>query len=575
MSASELSDVVIRRIIKDFSTRLFDKNRNPIALLDNEVRNQTDKNQDGIVSESSLNILKAQFGRAYSEASTGKKFIKQDVEKYKNFSTVYSYLKGQKDTKEAIQYLVQETIKMLNTRNLFNDFFSWYQKTYGNLVEQRDSSGKVTGFIAKGMEHRQFNDRFNQFLLSKGFAEKTIEFFAANTDAGHFIGVFNLKFAKIFDLSIENVNNFSDFTVSFNPSITKGLEEKDLADAEKLRKNFENILKLLAEADAVSSNLLPDTTLVVRTSKDVYGSGTRPLSSTSFEISYLNTRAGRKINGIGKRIKNLVEKTKRPLVDSATQEAKTSDFKQDLGELFNSASKLGEYIEELGSFYDRRLKLDPVQKKIIDDLRARSNELAQILSNAKGSDSIIDSISKTIVNTLSGKKIPARQYTSVKGKETYSAGGINPKNKDFKAPKIATNKQPVNTAPIKKKINLNLQAKAGGLKATAPSLFSLHNLLNLKLQQVVRENMGTGNRRDVLNYRSGRFAQSVEVTNVSESRSGAVTAFYTYMKNPYATFSQGGKQQYPRSRDPKTLISKSIRQVAQELAVNRLRTVLV
>jgi hypothetical protein len=574
MSASQLSDVVVRRIIRDFSTRLFDNKRNPIALLDNEVRNQTDKNQDGIVSESSLEILKSQFGRAYTIASTRKKFIKQDVEKYKSFSTVYSYLKGQKDTQEALKDLVQETVKMLSTKNLFNDFFSWYQKTYGNLVEQRDSSGKVTGFIAKGMEHRQFNDRFNQFLLSKGFAEKTVEFFAANTDAGHFIGVFNLKFAKIFDLSIENVNNFSDFTVSFNPSITQGLQGQDLEDAEQLRKNFEEILKLLAEADAVSSNLLPDTTLVVTTSKEVYGSGTRPLSSTSFEISYLNTRAGRKINGIGRRIKNLVEKTKRPLVDAAQQE-KTGDFKRELGELFKTTSKLGEYIEELGSFYDRKLRLDPVQKKIIEDLRARSDVLVQNLITASGSDSIIDSISKTMVNTLSGKKIPARQYTSVKGKETYSAGGINPKNKDFNAPKIATNKQPVNTAPIKKKINLNLQAKAGGLKATAPSLLSLHNLLNLKLEQVVRENMGTGSSKNVLNYRSGRFAQSVEVVNVSESRSGAVTAFYTYMKNPYATFSQGGKQQYPRSRDPKTLISKSIRQVAQELAVNRLRTVLV
>jgi hypothetical protein len=574
MSASQLSDVVVRRIIRDFNTRLFDDKRNPIALLNDEVRDQTNKNQDGIVSESSLEILKSQFGRAYTIASTRKKFIKQDVEKYKNYPAVYAYLNGQTDTQEALKDLVQETVKMLSTKNLFNDFFSWYQDTYGNLVEQRDSSGKVTGFIAKGMEHREFNSRFKQFLLSKSFAEKTVEFFDANTDAGHFIGVFNIKFAKIFDLSIENVNNFSDFTVSFNPNITQGLQGKDLEDAEKLRKSFEEILKLLAEADAVSSNLLPDLDLVVRTSKEVYGSKNNPLSSISFELSYLNTRAGRKINGIGRRIKNLAEKTKRPLVDAAQQE-KTSDFKRELGELFKTTSKLGEYIEELGSFYDRKLRLDPVQKKIIDDLRSRSAIIVQNLVTASGSDSIIDSIAKTVANTIAGKKIPSKQYTAVKGKETYSAGGIDPKKKDFKAPKVATNKQATVQSPVKKKINLNLQAKAGVTKAVAPSLFSLQNLLNLKLQQVVRDNMGTGNRRDVLNYRSGRFVDSIEVTNVSAGRSGAITAFYTYMKNPYATFSQGGKQQYPRTRDPKTLISKSIRQVAQELAVNRLRTVLV
>jgi hypothetical protein len=52
-----------------------------------------------------------------------------------------------------------------------------------------------------------------------------------------------------------------------------------------------------------------------------------------------------------------------------------------------------------------------------------------------------------------------------------------------------------------------------------------------------------------------------------------VTAFYTYMKNPYATFSDGGKQSLPKSRDPKLLISKSIREIAKEMAINKMRAV--
>jgi hypothetical protein len=52
-----------------------------------------------------------------------------------------------------------------------------------------------------------------------------------------------------------------------------------------------------------------------------------------------------------------------------------------------------------------------------------------------------------------------------------------------------------------------------------------------------------------------------------------ITAFYSYMKNPYATFSGGGQQQYPRSRDPKLLISKSIREIAATQVGNRLRAV--
>lgn len=47
------------------------------------------------------------------------------------------------------------------------------------------------------------------------------------------------------------------------------------------------------------------------------------------------------------------------------------------------------------------------------------------------------------------------------------------------------------------------------------------------------------------------------------------------MRNPYATFSEGGRQQYPKSRDPKLLISTSIKEIAATKVANRLRAVLV
>jgi hypothetical protein len=62
---------------------------------------------------------------------------------------------------------------------------------------------------------------------------------------------------------------------------------------------------------------------------------------------------------------------------------------------------------------------------------------------------------------------------------------------------------------------------------------------------------------------------------MSQSRAGMITAFYSYMKNPYATFSDGGRQQNPKSRDPKLLISKSIREIAAQQVGNRLRAVVV
>jgi len=141
---------------------------------------------------------------------------------------------------------------------------------------------------------------------------------------------------------------------------------------------------------------------------------------------------------------------------------------------------------------------------------------------------------------------------------------------------------------------ISLSGKASKTKVSAPSsiitapskapilkkdpqldLVSLTSFINTHLQDVISANMGDGSRRDVLNYRTGRFAASVKVERMSKSREGMITAFYSYMKNPYATFSDGGEQQFPKSRDPKTLISKSIREIAAEKVANRLRAVVV
>ena len=87
--------------------------------------------------------------------------------------------------------------------------------------------------------------------------------------------------------------------------------------------------------------------------------------------------------------------------------------------------------------------------------------------------------------------------------------------------------------------------------------------------------MGSGSSKSLLNYRTGRFASSAEVKRLTINKEGMITAFYDYMKKPYETFSTGGNQEYPRSRDPKLLISKSIRQIAAQIINNRLRAVLV
>ena len=137
------------------------------------------------------------------------------------------------------------------------------------------------------------------------------------------------------------------------------------------------------------------------------------------------------------------------------------------------------------------------------------------------------------------------------------------------------------------KLNANSQVLTSGSKQTKArlpvirntrgqftSLASLQTLLNLALAQQIQKNMGTGTSKNILNYRTGRLAESAEVTGMSQSREGMLTAYYTYMKYPYQTFEPGYAQGSPRTRDPKLLISKSIREVLSTQVNNRLRAVL-
>lgn len=183
-------------------------------------------------------------------------------------------------------------------------------------------------------------------------------------------------------------------------------------------------------------------------------------------------------------------------------------------------------------------------------------DLANNLLKIRSSPNTLDDIAEVIANTISGKKL---RNTS----------------KVIKLPEIVN---PIKKKRIKVQVKQNKTTnlrKASGVTSITSNLTALQNLLNARLVQQVKQNMGNGTRSDVLNLQTGRFAESVEVTRLSESRQGMITAFYTYMKNPYATFSAGGRQEYPTSRDPKTLISRSIREIAAEQVSNRLRSVLV
>ena len=98
------------------------------------------------------------------------------------------------------------------------------------------------------------------------------------------------------------------------------------------------------------------------------------------------------------------------------------------------------------------------------------------------------------------------------------------------------------------------------------SAMNIQAILDQRIKQQVQDNMGEGG---ALVNRTGRFAQSVTVEKVMQSRQGVLTAFYTYMKAPYQTFERGYAQGSLR-RDPRKLINRSIREIAMETLNHKL-----
>lgn len=175
------------------------------------------------------------------------------------------------------------------------------------------------------------------------------------------------------------------------------------------------------------------------------------------------------------------------------------------------------------------------------------------------SESIVD----IVASTLLGTSYKASIGSAKGGTSTTITSGIN-SGSATKSPSIPKIKIPIKNA-----------SRTTNLNTAKVSLISLQSLINDKLMEQITNNMGDGTSKRLLNFRTGRFAASAHVERLTQSRDGMISAFYTYLKYPYQTFESGFKQGSPATRDPKLLISKSIREIAATKVANRMRAVLI
>ena len=179
------------------------------------------------------------------------------------------------------------------------------------------------------------------------------------------------------------------------------------------------------------------------------------------------------------------------------------------------------------------------------------------LINMPGSSTLKQKAEKAVLDKFEGKK-------KLKTKRANKSAKLSTKTNSStvqKAKKVV--------APIKKG-NLKRAARKKVNPNAAFSPLAMIGMLNKQLPDTVRKNM----KSPQLVNRTGRFADSVKITEVAETPQGYPSFGYTYRKDPYQVFEEGmGSAPWANGeRDPRELIEGSIREIAQQMAIGRFYT---
>jgi hypothetical protein len=210
--------------------------------------------------------------------------------------------------------------------------------------------------------------------------------------------------------------------------------------------------------------------------------------------------------------------------------------------------------------------LDTVKK----NTKIKGRELALL----KSSPSLKELNRLAILAAIRGERMKQETYTASNVK-LGTIPGVQVDKASLVKGKQAKSKLKEDVAAAKVKVNAALKRLRASGTNKVISLITIQQLINGKLRDQIQNNMGKGKAKTILNYRTGRFADSVRVTRLARTKEDEVTAFYTYMKYPYQTFEPGFAQGQIATRDPKLLISKSIRDIAKDIVTARLKAVLV
>lgn len=198
--------------------------------------------------------------------------------------------------------------------------------------------------------------------------------------------------------------------------------------------------------------------------------------------------------------------------------------------------------EESSNVGDYSLKEKALFNKAVSNITRVVNGLSPI--DVTASPSYRDDLENLLINKLLGKRITNRKTT-----------------------KSVSNKTKIDNSSTTKLVPFRLRSAKGSFQSVA----NLEALIRMSLYETIKKNM----REPALTFQTGRFAESVELKSISyDNRAGAVTAFLTYMKYPYATFEPTGDRG-SIDRSPSSLIVRSVREIATKLTKARMQAIII
>ena len=200
------------------------------------------------------------------------------------------------------------------------------------------------------------------------------------------------------------------------------------------------------------------------------------------------------------------------------------------------------------------IKDSEAEKSLKKSFRDFVNNMAPELITMQNSSSLHQKIEKAVVAQFTDKK-NLKVITKTKNTKLSTSNKVTSNLKSKKS-KVG----------LKKGTPRQGRRKQNSGSAASQPLMLLA-LINKELPSTVRKNMDL----PALENRTGRFSESVRITDITQTPQGFPSIGYTYDKFPYQTF-EPGYAQGSYNRDPRRLIDKSIREIAAQFAIGRFYT---